>query len=93
MAYLEEILPHIRAGRRAKRKDCLTDLSANDKYLEMSAEDLLADDWELVPDPKKFKRLAYLWSDGNITFENVRWFIEPFSATLVETREIEWSVE
>jgi hypothetical protein len=48
---LEEILPEIRKGRKAKRNDCLTDLSANDKYLEMSAEDLLADDWELAPEP------------------------------------------
>jgi hypothetical protein len=48
---LEEILPEIRKGRKARRKDfAMVDLDPGDKYLDLDVDDLLADDWELVPE-------------------------------------------
>jgi len=45
---LEEILPEIREGRRARRKSWAKDAwfdSSDDDYI-----DVMADDWELVPE-------------------------------------------
>jgi hypothetical protein len=81
MAYLEDILSQIRKGRKLKGADF------DDKWMTMS--DVLRDDWELVPEPKKHEATIYLWSDGLLTTCERCW---P-GVKLIETREIEWSVE
>jgi hypothetical protein len=87
----EDILPEIRKGRKARRKDfAMVDLEPGDKHLDLDVDDLLADDWELVPEPKKFKRLAYLWSDGVLTTEPHR--VSASHVSFVGHREIEWEV-
>jgi hypothetical protein len=102
MAYLEDILPQIRKGRKARRKGWhpqgyiylnqsgeLKDESNYD-WEVASYNDLLPDDWELVPKPVKYKATVKLWSDGFLTTAYIRPSTE---AKLIETREIEWSVE
>jgi hypothetical protein len=45
----EEILPEIRKGKKARREQCpIADLAPGDKYLDLTVEDVLADDWEIV---------------------------------------------
>jgi len=67
MVYLEDILPQIRAGRKARRKpfsevyiqfdkasDAICDFTKDGRWAdvtELVSDDLLADDWELVPEP------------------------------------------
>jgi hypothetical protein len=100
MAYLEDILPEIRKGRKARRKGWhpqgyiylnqsgeLKDESNYD-WEVASYNDLLPDDWELVPEPVKYKQTLYLLSNGLISY-NPR----GLESLIVETREIEWSVE
>jgi hypothetical protein len=69
MAYLEDILPQIRKGRKARRKpfsevyiqfdkasDAICDFTKDGRWAdvtELVSEDLLADDWELVPQPTR----------------------------------------
>jgi hypothetical protein len=91
---LEEILPEIRAGRKARRRHWVEVNCTNvipDIGMSLHMANLLADDWELVPEPKKHKVKIYLWSDGGVTtLKDVRW---ANCDKVVETREIEWSVE
>jgi hypothetical protein len=82
MAYLEDILPQIRKGRKLAGADF------DDKWMTMS--DVLRDDWELEPESKKHKSVLYLWSDGAVTLTRIR--VSLTDVELVETREIEWEV-
>ena len=58
---LEQILPRLRAGEKIRRRSGNRDVvmllkNATTRQLE----DLLADDWEVVQEPKKM-RTMYLW--------------------------------
>jgi len=59
---------------------------------EFSAEDVLADDWELVPEKRKFSREVYLWSNGTVSTSPAIGVNTP-SLHVIETRTIEWEVE
>jgi hypothetical protein len=100
MAYLEDILPQIRAGKKVR---CLSrtkhvivlrgkQLTYEDLGfvcpVQLTSEDILADDWELVPEPVKYKQTLYLLSNGLISYNR-----RGLESLIVETREIEWSVE
>lgn len=53
MARLEDILPEIRKGRKAR---CNYWISAESKIpgnIFVSAADILADDWEIIPEPTR----------------------------------------
>jgi hypothetical protein len=94
MAYLEDILPQIRAGRKATRKawstiGCTIIIPTNSTGIDES--NLLADDWELVPEPKKIRAKINLWSNGAITTACCSEQITT-RAKLIETRVIEWEV-
>jgi hypothetical protein len=87
----EEVLPEIRKGRKARRKDYPAAYLVNsDKYRLLTVEDVFANDWELVPEPKKYSKTVCLWDNGSVT-------LGPFhplgNPNFVETRVIEWEVE
>ena len=115
---LEEILPEIRKGRKARRKvdvdegyvqfdkSCgkLCDFNNDGVWFDVTefhAEDVLADDWELVPEKRKFSSWLKLYDDGSVFgFPTIQKAVESISlaehhgkAKLVETRVIEWEVE
>jgi hypothetical protein len=98
---LEEILPELRKGKKATRKGWTppfhiqVDRDSGLHYLTRT--DILAEDWELISEPRKCKAWLNLYASGDV------W---PFKSSLdaktdrkqtnvkvVETREIEWSVE
>jgi hypothetical protein len=86
MALLEDILPQIRAGRKARRKSWEPGTwfdPRDEEYI-----DAIADDWELVPEPVKYKQTLYLLSNGLISYNS-----RGLESLIVETRKIEWSVE
>ena len=103
MAYIEDILPQIRKGRKARRKEWSENwhLQKDGDFLDLIKNgqsiyfdtliSFLKDDWELVPEPVKHKVIVYLWGDGVLTTYGVR--MSEKDAKLIETREIEWSVE
>jgi hypothetical protein len=100
MAYLEEILPEIRKGRKARRKGLNAFMGA-----QLYEHAVLADDWELMPEPVKHKIWIGLFEDGDsvTAYNHAKVYeyaqlhaknMEPLkSPKIVEVREIEWSVE
>jgi hypothetical protein len=94
MAYLEDILPQIRNRGSARRKSWpkCDILRFHDGDDTLHRDDILADDWELVPEPVKHKAKVYLWSDGQLTTRDDRIWVNG-DHKVIETREIEWSVE
>ena len=94
MAYLEDILPEIRKGRGVRRKAWSSDTNPvtlkSTLWIEFSQ--MMADDWELVPEPVKVKAKIDLWNSGEVTVR--KYDVVPYKKLdIVETREIEWSVE
>ena len=81
---LEEILPEIRKGRKARRPHWHEDAAINGRLEFVSLEggriivqqekfnsnELLADDWELVPEPV---RVADYLVPSSIWNERIRW--------------------
>ena len=53
----EEVLPTLREGKKIRRKErpIVTTLGLDDKLVLVSAENLLADDWEIIKERKKIK--------------------------------------
>jgi hypothetical protein len=112
MAHLEDLLPEIRRGRKHKRKSwsetyvmfdtsdhsygVYTNAGGFIELMELGGDDILADNWELVSEPKKYKASVYLWSDGYLTSNEERYGYMGAPRTnmphIVETREIEWEV-
>jgi hypothetical protein len=58
---------------------------------EFSSDDLLADDWELMPEPRKHKVTVCLWSDGVARFHGDVFTLNP-GDHIVEVKEIEWEM-
>lgn len=81
----EKILPEIRKGKEARRKSKPDNIiSGFDVCHDYGTiEDLFADDWELVPEPKKYSVKVYLWSDGKATLDCKR-------CGCAQERVIEW---
>jgi hypothetical protein len=101
MAYLEEILPEIRKGRKARRVRLhdaiyLSDADGCLCHVEdgavavLTGYELLADDWELVPEPKKYKAKLYLYADGQTSIDGMLVSTCGVSPKCIETREVEW---
>lgn len=72
----EEVLPSLREGKKIKRKNAEKDYWLNDSFISndinnrtydtILIEDLLADDWEIVEEPKKkFKYYPALYQFKN----------------------------
>lgn len=102
--YLEEILPQIRKGRKARRQcwRCGTGPFTLKSTVWIEFNQITADDWELVPEPKpkKFKSWVKLYDNGSVfgysslekAMESVSLAEYDGKSKLVETREIEWEV-
>lgn len=104
----EEVLPALREGRKIKRalwpKECFLQMSEQGLIDEHGVEDVLsnsllsADDWELVPEKRKFKYWLKIYDDGSVFgFDSLEKAEENMSLAehhgktkLVETRMIEW---
>jgi hypothetical protein len=104
----EEILPEIRKGCKARREiwrspyfirmtesGLMVDSDGDSRYI--TGKEMNADDWELVPEPTKYKVEVCLYSDGSayLDFKRLRGLkdlISSNAAHLIETREIEWEV-
>jgi len=108
----EEILPEIRKGRKARRPHWHDDIAINANLdfvsisggsvivqeQKFSRGELLADDWQLVPEKRKFTSWLKLYDDGSVFgFPSLEKAEESMSlaehhgkARLVETRMIEW---
>jgi hypothetical protein len=102
--FLEDILPQIRAGRKARRtswESGTNPITTSSTWIEFSQ--IMADDWELVPEPKpkKFQSWVKLYDNGSVfgynsleeAMKSLTLAEHNGKAKLVETREIEWSVE
>jgi hypothetical protein len=106
---LEELLPEIRKGRKFRQlgaPDCHYQIKGGviwvgDQWkINIDSEDLLADDWELVPEKRKITAWLKLYDDGSVFgFPTLEKATESMSlaehhgkARLVETRTIEWEV-
>jgi hypothetical protein len=98
MALLEDILPQIRAGRKARRKgwpiSAVTQFNDDESYND---SEIMADDWELVKEKNKAWLILYV-SGAVVHFENAEEAlayskIKSPGAKVIETRKIEWSVE
>ena len=116
---LEEILPEIRKGRKARRPHWHEDIAVTYKLdfvslsggsvivqeQKFSRGELLANDWELVPEKRKHCCWLGLFEDGDSissetearVYEYARLNAENMkplkSAKLVEVRKIEWEVD
>ncbi len=88
---LEDILPQIRAGRKARRKgwtppfNVQVDRDSGLHYLTRT--DILTDDWELVPEPVRVavylvevKHSAHvitkIWENESVKMKSVPYFIK-----------------
>jgi len=95
MTKIEEILPKIRKGSKARRKVWPSGVFHISSYLSsypgLTHEDILADDWELVPG-QKHKAILCLWSDGIARFHGDMFTTNP-GDHIVQVKEIEWEVE
>jgi hypothetical protein len=87
----EDILPKIRKGRKARRAVWLSALFHKDSSLGLKQSDILSDDWELVPEPRKHKVTVCLWSDGVARFHGDVFTLNP-GDHIVEVKEIEWEM-
>jgi hypothetical protein len=106
---IEDILPALRKGKRARRPDWPKGLTvtfdrktglvdSEGDELEINLAYLHADDWELVPEPKKFKSWVKLYDNGSVFgYDSLEKAMESVSlaeydgkSKLVETRIIEW---
>lgn len=115
---LEEILPEIKKGRKFRRKcwekGVWTKMLENGFLESNSLEccgiylhpaDIMDDNWELVPEPKKYSCYIGLFDDGGSvtsdTEDDVHKYVRLYKenlnpskpAKLVEVRKIEWEVE
>lgn len=65
-----------------------------ENYGSLDLDWLEHDDWELVPEPKKYSAKAHLWSDGRLTGDFEQIFVPGKSKKpyVIETRTIEWEV-
>ena len=104
----EEILAEIRKGRKARRKKWgpyFITISESGEIIDSDGDSRLitgmeinADDWELVPETKKFKSWVKLYDNGSVFgYDSLEKAMESVSlaeydgkSKLVETRIIEW---
>lgn len=80
--------------------DCILDDDGCCENFCIEMHWLDADDWELVPEPVKLKRWLNLYKNGDTAMfasqqdaERAAILLPERQGQLVETREIEWSVE
>lgn len=105
---LEEVLPALREGKRIRRR-CYVDggyilieegsmISSSGHCESLDEDDIFADDWEIVPEPKKIQSWLKLYDNGEVFgYESLELCKKSMSlaehhgkAKLVETRLIEW---
>jgi hypothetical protein len=62
----EEVLPALREGKRVRqRKGAWNDWTSFNEMMSVSTKSLLADDWEIEPEPKKPIGLNYPINEEN----------------------------
>ena len=99
---LEELLPEIRKGRMVRRHNavylsddggCLCHIEDGAMAM-LTGHELLKDDWELVPEPTKYKRILALNKNGEVFVcrDSTEWQFWKSHTGTVEMREIEWEV-